>query len=190
MATSDTQLSNLRMYVNDMAALIKHIEDAIDRQVADERVQADPDAKQVVDRIHSVLRAQVLSMENHAAAVGSETGAAIKEAVASVAGVVAGLYDKVRKHPVSRMLRDDYTALSLAATAYSMLYTTALSMRELTIANVALRHLQETTPLVMDLSKVIPAVVVRELAQDDASIDTSIVSIAQQNTLEAWGAQK
>ncbi len=88
------------------------------------------------------------------------------------------------------MLRDDSTALSLAATAFSMLYTTALAMRELTIANVSLRHLQEITPLVMDLSKVIPAVVVRELAQDDPSIDTSIVGIVQQNILEAWGAQK
>jgi hypothetical protein len=107
-----------------------------------------------------------------------------------VAGVVAGLYDKVRKHPISRLLRDDYTALSLAATAYSMLYTTGLAIRELPIANVALRHLQELTPLVMELSRILPAAVVKELAEDDSNIDQTILGLAQENTLKAWGSAK
>ncbi|MHA3774557.1 hypothetical protein ACXR0O_23785 [Verrucomicrobiota bacterium sgz303538] len=178
------------MYVNDMVALEKNIMEAVERQQEDERVQQDPECKALVDRIHTIARAHVLTMENHAAAVGEQFGASVKEAVSGVAGVVAGLYDKVRKHPVSRLLRDDYTALSLASTSYSMLYTTGLATRELPIANVALRHLQELTPLVIELSRIIPAVVLQELEKDDPEIDRSILGLAQENTLKAWSTAK
>ena len=176
------------MYVNDMVALEKHIEDAIDRQRSDERVQALPEVAALVERIHEVTRAHVLTMENHAAAIGGEFGASVKEAVSSMAGVVAGLYDKVRKHPVSRLLRDDYTALSLSCTAYSMLYTTALALREAPVANVSLRHLHELTPLVMELSRIIPSVVLTELAQDDPDIDQTVLARAQSDTIAAWSS--
>src|SRR5438045_2749044 len=125
-------------------------------------------------------------METHAAALGDTPGKAVKDAVATVAGTLAGLYDKIRKHPVSRMLRDDSVALSLAATAYSMLYTTALAVRDLPVANVALRHLRGITPLVVELSDTIPGVVCRELAQTDPEIDATIVDLARKNTAEAW----
>ncbi len=190
MPISAAQTNNLRMYVNDMVALEKHILDAVERQQQDERVQQDPQLKELVDKIYTILRAHVLTMENHAAAVGEQFGSTVKEAVSNVAGAVAGLYDKVRKHPVSRLLRDDYTALSLASTAYSMLYTTGLATRELPVANVALRHLQELTPLVMELSRIIPSAVVKELAEDDPDVDQTILSLAQENTMKAWGAAK
>lgn len=185
-ATADPSWNNLRMYVNDMVALEKHILEALDRQREDERVQQDAECRELIERLHTIVRAHVLTMENHAAAVGEKFGASVKEAVSSFAGVLAGLYDKVRKHPVSRLLRDDYTALSLAATAYSMLYTTGLATRELPIANVALRHLQELTQLLKELRKIIPPTVVKELAEDDPDIDQSIVNLAQENTRKAW----
>jgi ferritin-like metal-binding protein YciE len=178
------------MYVNDMVALEKDILAALEKQKDDERVQSDPKVASLVSQLRDTTKAHLLTMENHAAAMGGDTGGAIKEAVASVAGTLAGIYDLVRKHPVSRMLRDDYTALSLKATAYSMLYTTGLTLRETPIANVALRHLNETTPLVMALSAAIPGVVVRELAQDGLDVDTSATSLAEEKTQAAWGAAK
>jgi hypothetical protein len=178
------------MYVNDMIALEKEILHAVAKQRDDERVQADPRCAAVVGRIHTSTEARLTDLENHAAAIGSETGAVLKEAVAGVAGTLAGLYEKVRKHPVSRMLRDDYTALSLAATGYSMLHTTGLAFRDLAVANVALRHLRDVTPLVMELSSVIPGAVVRELAEDDASVDGSAAELAEKNTFEAWNDAK
>ncbi len=186
--TSDPSWNNLRMYVNDMVALEKHILEALERQREDERVQQVEEFRELIDRLHTTVRAHVLTMENHAAAVGEKFGTSVKDAVSSFAGVLAGLYDKVRKHPVSRLLRDDYTALSLAATSYSMLYTTGLATRELPIANVALRHLQELVPLIKDLSRIIPIAVVNELGGDDPGIDQSILGLAQENTRKAWSA--
>lgn len=184
--TAEQSWNNLRMYVNDMVALEKHILEALERQREDERVQQEAELKELIDRLHTTVRAHVLTMENHAAAVGEKFGSSVKDAVSTFTGALAGLYDKVRKHPVSRLLRDDYTALSLASTAYSMLYTTGLATRELPIANVALRHLQELTPLIKDLSRIIPMAVVKELAADDPEVDQSILSLAQENTRKAW----
>ncbi len=190
MPATDSQTATLRMYVNDMVALEKHILMALEKQKEDERVTEDFSTAELIGRMHATTRTHLLTMENHAAAIGGETGGTIKEAISSVAGSIAGIYDMVRKHPVSRMLRDDYTAFSLAATAYSMLYTTALALREAAIANVALRHLNEITPLVMDLSRIIPAVVVRELAQDELDVDISVIPLAQENTTAAWRSAK
>lgn len=186
MAANDTQTDILRMYLNDMVALETDIHGAVHGQRDDERVKMDPAVEALVVRIHDSTRARLNDMEAHAAALKAGTGGMIKEAVAGVTGALAGLYGKVRKHPVSRMLRDDYTALSLAATAYSMLYTTALAFRDLAVANVALRHLRGVTPLIMELSDIIPQVVMRELAEDDPSIDTASAELARTNTREAW----
>lgn len=190
MAATDSRTANLRMYVNDMVALEKDILNALEKQREDERIKTDADVASLVERIQTTTKAHLLTMENHAAAIGGEAGMAIKEAVASVAGSIAGIYDWVRKHPVSRMLRDDYVALSLASTAYSMLHTTGLAYRELPIANVALRHLREITPLIVELSAIIPAAVVRELAEDDSDVDQSVVELARDNTIDAWSGAK
>jgi hypothetical protein len=190
MAATSSNSTNLRMYVNDTVALERHIEDALARQLEDDRVKALPEVEEFLQRIHTILHAHVLTMENHSAAIGGEFGAGVKEVVSSFAGVLAGLYDKVRKHPVSRLLRDDYTALALGCTAYSMLHTTGLAVRELPIANVALRHLNELTPLIVELSRLIPKVVVTELAEDDPDIDRTAAELGSENTAKAWRPSK
>jgi len=188
MPTSDTHSENLRMYVNDMLALERSIHDAVRRQLDDEQVKAHADTAALIGRLHTTAHARLQTMELLAESVGGGAGAAVKEAVAAAAGTLAGLYGKVRKHAVSRMLRDDYTALSLAATAYSMLYTTALAVRDPRVASVATQHLKGITPLVMELSRILPTVVVRELAEDDPDVDQSAARIAQEATIEAWSA--
>ena len=180
-----SQLGILRPYLNDMVALEGEILAALKKQREDERVRGDEGIASVLDRIHAVTSTHLQTLEEHIAAVGSETGAALKGAVASVTGTVAGIYDLLRKHPMSRMLRDDYTALQLASVSYSMLYTTALALRDLAIANVALRHLQEKRPLLGELHDVIPAVVIRELSEEKAEVDISVLETARKNIREA-----
>ena len=183
MATADPQSNTLRIYVNDAVALGRLIEEALCRQVEDERVKALPEVFSAIDRIRTVVHTQVLTMENHAAAIG---GSSAKDVITSFAGVISALYDKVRKHPVSRLLRDDHTALVLACTGYSMLYTTGIAVRELPVANVSIRHLNELTPLVMELSHLIPSVVVTELAENDPEIDRTAAELGRENTAMAW----
>lgn len=186
MAATSSATDALRLYVNDMVALEKHILEAIERQVNDERVQAQPEASALIEKLHRTLHQHVDGLENHAAALGGGVGATVKAAVTAVAGTFAGIYDKVRKDPVSRMLRDDYTALSLATISYTMLVTTGLAFRETAVANLAERHLKDYTPIVVKISEIIPIIVAGELRDEDANIDSQASAEAMRRTHQAW----
>ena len=186
MTTSPAQTENLQMYVNDTAAMAKHIENAFAQQRKDADVRSHIEAHQLIEKMHSTLAAQRVEMERQAHALGGGVGAALKEAVTNLTGALAGLYGQVRKHPLSRILRDNYTALSLACVSYEMLHTTALGMDEKPLADIALRHLGELTPFIMAVTKIIPEVVLEELAKEDPTIDVSVAGQALENTLGAW----
>lgn len=186
MTTSPAQTENLHLYVNDTAAMAKHIESAFAQQCKDADVNSHIEAHQLIEKMHSTLAAQRVEMERQAHALSSGVGAALKEAVTNLTGALAGLYGQVRKHPLSRILRDDYTALSLACISYEMLHTTALGMDEKPLADIALRHLGELTPFIMAVTKIIPNVVLEELAKDDPTIDITVAAKALENTLGAW----
>lgn len=190
MTTTDTQNDNLRMYVNDTAAMARHIEGAFAQQKEDKDVQAHAAVRELIERMHGILASQRKAMEQHAEEAGGGVGAALKEAVTSVTGALAGLYGKVRKHPLSRILRDNYTAISLACVAYEMLHTTALGLGRQALADTALAHIKQLAPLIMSVTKIIPEVVLQELAADDPAIDVSVAGKAVENTLGAWCASE
>jgi ferritin-like metal-binding protein YciE len=180
---------SLRPYVADMAAVEKHILEAIERQSKDDDIRQFPDAAQWVDRTQGILRRHVTELESHLKNFdGGSVAGTVKEAVTGVLGVFAGLYDKVRKDTASRALRDDYTALSLAAISYTMLHTTALGLSQGTTAQLALANLKELTPLLVELSQLLPKVVLKELAFEGYTIETTVGEQATRNTHEAWQA--
>ncbi len=183
---SSSEKAALQMYVNDMHALQKHILEVVEHQYADERVKTDAMTYDLIGKIKSTLTHQGQDLEGEITRLGSGgVVASTKEAVSTALGAFAGLYDKVRKDPVSRMLRDDYTALNMASFSYVQLHTTALAYRDEPAAKVALQHLQDLVPLIIHLNETIPHVVVKEL-QDDGPIDTSVAPTAISNTQHAW----
>ena len=175
----------LLMYVNDVLALERLIKEAITSQSKDDNVCAHHETSALVKKIAACTETRMNDMKELSEALGGGAGA-IKETVAAVAGVFAGLYDMVRKHPVSRMLRDDYTALALASTAYSMLYTTAVALRSDQVATVAKRGLCKVAPLVLQVSHLIPAIVVAELADDHPDVNHAAIDDAREATACAW----
>lgn len=177
----------LRPYVADMAAVEKHILEALERQHKDDDLRKLPEAFQLVDRLAATLRRHVSTLETHIEGFpGGSVAASVKESVTGALGALAGLYDKIRKDTVSRMLRDDYTALSLATISYTMLHTTALGLRQHTTAELALRNLKELTPFLIEISDAIPTVVAQELAAEGYPIEPNLAQQAVQGTREAW----
>lgn len=185
---SETQ-ETLLQYVGDMLSLTNHIHEAIERQKADERVQAMPDANRLVNKIDGVLEAQILTLEAHMKTLGGDPTAPVKSAIASIAGVAAGLYDKVRTDPVSKMLRDDYTALSLASISQTMLHTTGLALKSQATATLAQQQLMELSPLVVEISEIMPRLVVPELIDAGEVVDTGVADKAIANTQKAWSRE-
>ncbi len=186
---SDKATETLLMYVNDVLALERLIKEAVTSQSKDETVRGDFETSALVNKIAASTERRMNDMKELSDALGGGAGV-IKETVAAVAGVFAGLYDMVRKHPVSRMLRDDYTALSLASTAYSMLYTTGIALRNDEVAALAERGQRNVAPLVMELSHLIPAVVVAELANDHPDVNHDAIADAREATSCAWSPER
>jgi len=176
------------MYVNDMLALERDITEAVDRQVEDDHVKRNPGVAALLNTIAISNDARLSGLSDLSSTLGGGAGV-VKEAVAAAAGVLAGLYGKVRKHPVSRMLRDDYTALALAATGYSMLYTAAAALHDGHVVAIAQRHLREVTPLIMQLSRIIPAAVVAELAEDFPDANREAAQAGREATIRAWSQE-
>jgi ferritin-like metal-binding protein YciE len=179
----------LQQYVSDMLALERHIHDAVRRQRDDDKVASHPKVHSLISRMESTLDEHIEHLERHLKAIGGDSSSPVKEAVSAVAGMAAGLYDKVRTDKVSKMLRDDYTALGLAAISYTMLHTTGLALASEETANIALRHLRHWTPMIVDISEVIPLVVAKELAEDPGQVSPMVGEQAVRNTQSAWSRE-
>jgi hypothetical protein len=176
----------LTSYIGDMIGLERHILEAVDRQSNDETVRSHAQAIVTIEKLKRTVQAHVALLESHAKTIGEMATPTIKEVVTSLAGMAAGFIDKVRTHSVSKDLRDDYTALSLAAIGYTMLHTAALSLDDHPTAELARRHLKDLTPLIVEISEIIPFVVVNELVSEIPITDISVAERALRNTHEAW----
>lgn len=179
----------LNTYLTDMAAVEKHILEAVERQLNGDALKRHAQAHAVVQRLHDTLNRHVHALE---AEIENRKGGglkeAVKEAVGTALGFAAGLYDKVRSDEASRMIRDNYVATSMAAIAYHMLHTTALGLRSQHVADLAIAHLKDLTPILVELSKVVCHVVAEELADEGKIFDGTVGPQAEANTHEAWSA--
>jgi ferritin-like metal-binding protein YciE len=163
---------NLKMYVNDVIALERDIVNAIEGQLEDDRVQANPRLVSVLSEIVGTGKSRITRLKAISDSEGGSVGAAIKEAAMSVTGALAGVYGKLREHPLSRMVRDNRVAMNVTETSYAMLYTLALATGHQPSAEVALDGLNTAASQVLKLTDLLPGVVLRELS-DDAPLVTS-----------------
>jgi ferritin-like metal-binding protein YciE len=191
MSTQDKTMKErsetLQKYVSDMVAVEDHIANAVKRQTDHEDVyKHSPQASQVIQNIAQMTEQHAQHLKQHLESIGGDPAKGIKEVATAAMGVVAGMYDKVRTESVSKMLRDDYTALNLAAVGYTMLHTTGLALRDQATADLALRHLKHYTSIIMQINQIIPSVVVADLRDDVSMLNEASIQQATQNTQDAW----
>jgi ferritin-like metal-binding protein YciE len=173
-------------YVGDMVALESHIEEALDRQLKE--TQDDPEARAAVQRFHDMVKAHRDSLKGLQEEVGTTAGNPIIAAGSTLLGKAAGVIDLVRTEGISKSLRDDYAAFSLAAISYSMLHTTALSLGNRKVAEVAERYITDYAGAIERINEVMPGVVARELAKDGHQTDDAAVGATRKMVAKAWKA--
>jgi hypothetical protein len=180
----------LGSYVGDMLGAEKHCLESLERQTHDEKFLRYREAHDLLLRIENVLRMHTTALEQCLSQLDAGgMGASLKKAATTAIGAIAGWYGKMRpEDPVSRSLRDDYTALNHIAISYTMLHTTACGLNESRVADLALQHLHEITPLVVALSRIIPSVVTMELSDEGKVSDPSAWRAALDNTQKAWSS--
>lgn len=178
--------TSLHHHISDMKAATDHILGAVQRQAEDAEVQKFPEVAGLIGRIQTTLQGQSQALESQLKMLGETPADGLKSMVTAVTGTLTGLYDKVRSHTVSRNLRDDYTALSLATVSNSMLHVTALAAGDQPTAALALRNMQELAPFIVQLGESILPVVERELSADFSPKPGS-AQLALENVRKVWG---
>lgn len=183
-AVQEKHQQTIADYVGDMVALESHIEEALDRQLTE--TKDDPEARAAVQGFHDMVKAHRDSLKALQEQVGTTAGNPIIAAGSTLLGKAAGVIDQIRTEGISKSLRDDYAAFSLAAISYSMLHTTALGLGNRRVAEVAERYLTDYAGAIERINEVMPGVVARELAKDGHDTDTSAVAATREMVAKAW----
>lgn len=181
---SDKHRETVADYVGDMAALESHIEEALDRQLIE--VKDDPAALAAVREFHDMVKQHRDTLKAMEEETGKTIGTPIKEVGAALLGKAAGIIDLLRTEGISKALRDDYAAFSLAAISYSMLHTTATALGDSRVASLAERHLRDHANAIMRINEIMPGVVTRELEKDGHRVDNSAVEATREAVLRSW----
>ncbi len=154
----------LQKYVSDMLSLESHIYQAIDKQVKENN--DDPEVSTKFATFSQTIKSHRDSLERRLEQLGGAANSPVKEGVAAVMGVAAGLIDKFRSEEVSKNFRDDYTALGLSLISYEMLHTTALSLGDRETADLAARNVKDNAEFMSWIQNILPQIVVRDLQKN------------------------
>jgi ferritin-like metal-binding protein YciE len=171
-------------YVGDMVALESHIEEALDRQLKE--TTDDPEAHAAVQRFHDLVKTHRDTLKSVQEQVGTTAGNPIIAVGSALLGKAAGVINLVRTEGISKALRDDYAAFSLAAISYSMLHTTASGLGNPKVSKVAEQFLTDYAGAIERINELMPGVVARELAKDDHQVDPAAVKATNTMVAKAW----
>jgi hypothetical protein len=178
----------INSYITDMLSLEEHIQKAIRGQLEDLE-----DYPEVTQDLRQVLR----KVEQHVSDLKELSGRrraqgpsdAIKRAGSALLGLGAAAVDLVRNEGLPKNLRDDYTAFSLATIGYVMLYTTALSLEEQEVADLARQHFADYAQTVTLLHNVVPGAVLRFLREDGLTVRDNVLPEISRTIEEIWRSQ-
>jgi ferritin-like metal-binding protein YciE len=182
--TNDKHAQTIADYVGDMVALESHIEEALDRQLTE--TQDAPEAHAAVQRFHAMVKQHRDSLTAVQEQTGSTVGNPIKAAGSALLGKAAGVINLVRTEGISKALRDDYAAFSLAAISYSMLHTTALGLGNPQVAALAEQSLTDYARAIERINEILPGVVAWELAKDDHHVQHGAAEATRTMVSKAW----
>ncbi len=173
-------------YLGDMSATEAGIRDAAKRHLEDDNTKDHANARALFSKVASAADAHHKRLEEAIASRGGSASHTVKKTATSVIGVAHGVFDKLREHTVSKMLRDTHTELNLAAIAQLMLHTTGLGLGDAEVAQIALSQLESYTPLIMEIGHLTPELVLRDLKDDDYAVNMDVLGQAQSNYGKAW----
>lgn len=184
---STTSNAAIASYITDMSALEEHLEKAIAGQLAD--IEDDPATTLALRDVHGTVQRHIASLDalaDRRKETGQGLAEGIKKAATAVLGAGAAAIDFVRTEKLPKNLRDDYTAVSMACIGYVMLHTTALSLGDTEVADLAHRHLKAHAKNVMTLHNAIPAVVIRFLQEEGLPANADVLTTVATNIESVW----
>jgi ferritin-like metal-binding protein YciE len=178
----------INSYITDMLSLEEHIEKALRGQLED--LKDYPDVIREVKQVHRQVEHHISDLKelSQRRSAGGPTDT-IKRAGSALLGLGAAAVDLVRTEGLAKNLRDDYTAFSLATIGYIMLKTTALSLGEREVADLAHQHFADYAGAVTQLHNVVPGAVVRFLREEGLPVREDVLPEISRTIEEVWHSQ-
>ncbi len=193
--TSRLQLGDMkgenavRAYTGDMLAVERHILATAEKQLLSQSVKEQPVAVDLITKIKEVAERHVEALEQEVMRTGGTVSSGFKASALSFLSMGVEKWQALRTERVSKVLRDYYTVLSLTSVSYSMLETTALVFRDAMLAEVAARHMKDVTPLLTEISEVIPVVTARDYKAHAQFSDEEVSEQVVRDVREAWSSE-
>ncbi len=183
---NDIHRKHLDASLNDMLAVERDLSQAVRGQLEDGRIDDHEGLRDILLDIVAGSEGRTDILRKISQAQGGAIGAAVKGTVMAVAGTLAGIYGKLREHPVSRMVRDDIIALDVAVTGYGMLLTLARCLDQKECIAFAQLALLGCPPLVTRLDHVLPLIIASELAEEVPLPAPAGAELAQDAIRQVW----
>jgi hypothetical protein len=183
-----TKTEAINSYITDMLSLEEHIDKAIKGQIEDLEKE-EPDVAQTLTTIDNTVQRHIRALKalsDQRKAGGGGVAEVVKRAGSAVAGAGAAAIDFIRNEKLPKDLRDDYTAVSLAAIGYVMLHTTALALEDPEVAEVARVHLADHARAVMLLHNIIPSVVIQFLRDEGLPAQVDVLPQISHTLESVW----
>ena len=178
----------INSYITDMLSLEQHIEKAVRGQLDD--LEDYPEVTRDLKQIHHKVEQHVSDLKEISERRNARGASdAIKRAGSALLGLGAAAVDLVRTEGLPKNLRDDYTAFSLATIGYVMLHTTALTLGEREVADLARQHFADYAQAGTMLHNVIPGAVVRFLREDGLPVREDVLPEISRTIEEIWQSQ-
>ena len=133
----DDERHSLGGYVSDLLALEQHIAKPLAEQVGHEATSEYPRAEALLQELQGLNASHEQRLQRALDRLGGHAAAPIKSAWSSLLGGAAAAIGSTRKTKVTKWLRDDFTALNLAAMSYTLLHATAIGVGDAEIAELA-----------------------------------------------------
>lgn len=151
-------------YLSDVLGLEQRILSVVAQHVAGVDDTYLPSVTTLLKQTRTVLEQHTDTLQQEIKQLTSgHTTAELKQTIGTLVGTTTGWLERVSSDSVSGVLRDTYTAMSLASISYAALHAVAHARQQPRIADIAAQHIADYRPLQSDLQSQLPHVVVREL---------------------------
>ena len=177
----------LEQQLREQIALEEHLCKAIQEQVEEIRGAEFADARTLLQKTCEALELHFTPLNKLLDGLDQVARHEKAKAISrNGGGLIDHLAQGVPKQSLSKILRDDYSALNLVTISNTLLHTTALALEAKEVASTALKHLENLAPLVVRIGEIVPEVITRELRSGSPNIDLAVAQTALKNTQLAW----
>lgn len=177
----------LKQQLSEQIALEEHLVKIIEDQISDIDDTNFADAKNLLTKTREALESQFTPLNELLDKLERDALTDRKRAIAgNGGGFKSPLILEQENRRISRILRDDYSALNLITISNTLLHTMALALNCQEVAEIALKHIENLAPLVVKIGELMPEVIARELYSDSPTINQSVAQTALKNIQLAW----